>query len=246
MDPRDALNQTMKAFRLKAKELAKEAGVTEHMLSRYRNKRQDMNSLNAFDVVMALPVDAQDYFMQCMREENPLKKGSAASPEGLSDEEVEQGPPDALCEFLAQLRVDLDKMLEMYGLPEQGDYSTESAASRLGIVKLIEGLKQKKPASAVARAAQQLQIPQSARPVSKTEQAIQQLQDPQSARPTSQTEKVIYQLQNPQSARPVTETEKAAQQFRDFTDKNQEVVENQPKLEDGQTDGELEGKGEEA
>jgi transcriptional regulator with XRE-family HTH domain len=244
MDPRDALNQTMKAFRLKAKELAQSAGITEHMLSRYRNKRQDMNSLNAFDVIRALPVEAQDYFMQCLRDEIPLKQNRAANKEIASEEEaIQEVLPKALSEFLAQLRADLDRMQERQGIAVHGAYSSQSPASRLGIVKLIDELKQKKPATETEKVIRQLENPQSARPVTETERAIQQIQDPQSARPTSKTEKIIRQLENPQSVRPVTKTERAIQQFRDFIDENQEGVENYPEKEDGQTDGELEGEG---
>lgn len=62
MDPREALDITIKAFGLKAADLARDTGVTVQTLSRYRKKHQDMNSLNAFDVIKALPSHARDLF----------------------------------------------------------------------------------------------------------------------------------------------------------------------------------------
>lgn len=62
MDPRDALNITIKAFGLKAADIARASGISVQMLSRYRKKHQDMTSLNAFQVVKVLPADARNFF----------------------------------------------------------------------------------------------------------------------------------------------------------------------------------------
>lgn len=64
MDPREAIDRTIKTFNLKAADIAQASGITVQMLSRYRKKRQDMTSLKVFQVIRALPRDAQDFFWE--------------------------------------------------------------------------------------------------------------------------------------------------------------------------------------
>jgi transcriptional regulator with XRE-family HTH domain len=69
MDARDALDMTIKVFDLKASDLAAKSGVTPTMLSRYRNKHQDLQSINAFRIVRALSPEAREYFIHLLSDE---------------------------------------------------------------------------------------------------------------------------------------------------------------------------------
>jgi hypothetical protein len=62
IDPRDALNKTLEVFDLKAADLAERSGIDAQQISRYRNKRKDMNSLNLYKLIEAMPIEAQFYF----------------------------------------------------------------------------------------------------------------------------------------------------------------------------------------
>jgi len=62
MDPREALDTTIKIFNLRAIDIAQQSGVDPQMISRYRNKRKDMNSLNLYKIVNVLPLQARVYF----------------------------------------------------------------------------------------------------------------------------------------------------------------------------------------
>jgi hypothetical protein len=66
VDPRDALNQTLDVFDIKAVDLVGLSGISAQEISRYRNKRKDMNSLNLQKVVNALPQAARFYFYSLM------------------------------------------------------------------------------------------------------------------------------------------------------------------------------------
>jgi len=72
IDPRDALNKTFQVFDLKAADLAERSGIDAQQISRYRNKRKDMNSLNLYRLLEAMPVEAQFYFSSIV-----LRQGSA-------------------------------------------------------------------------------------------------------------------------------------------------------------------------
>lgn len=63
MDFREALDRTIKVFGIKASELAQTAQVSEQALSRYRNKRQNMNDDTLYRLFECLPRDAQWHFM---------------------------------------------------------------------------------------------------------------------------------------------------------------------------------------
>lgn len=62
MEPRVALDKTIKFFKLKASVLAKASGIDRHEISKYRRGHKDMGSVNLFKVVAALPLNAKLYF----------------------------------------------------------------------------------------------------------------------------------------------------------------------------------------
>ncbi len=66
VDPRDALDKTLEVFGVKAAELAELSGISAQEISRYRNKRKDMNSLNLQKIVNCLPQAARFYFYSLM------------------------------------------------------------------------------------------------------------------------------------------------------------------------------------
>ena len=83
MDARDALDVTIKMFNLKASDLAEKSGVTPTMISRYRNKFQDLQASNAFSVVKALPEEARDFFMKLLSDDSselPLARLRESAP----------------------------------------------------------------------------------------------------------------------------------------------------------------------
>lgn len=79
MEAREALDLTMRMFDIKASDLAVESGVDPVMISRYRNKKRDMHSLNVFEVIKALPDEAQKLFL------NLVLSDSASAPAILFD-----------------------------------------------------------------------------------------------------------------------------------------------------------------
>jgi transcriptional regulator with XRE-family HTH domain len=62
MEPRQALDQTLNYFDLKATDIAKASGVDAQELSRYRRGHKDMGSLRLFKIVETLPLNAKMYF----------------------------------------------------------------------------------------------------------------------------------------------------------------------------------------
>jgi transcriptional regulator with XRE-family HTH domain len=62
MEPRQALDQTIKTFGLKAADIAKKAGMGSNELSRYRRGHNDILASRVFDIIRALPLQAQMYF----------------------------------------------------------------------------------------------------------------------------------------------------------------------------------------
>jgi hypothetical protein len=66
MDPRDAFNQTIARFDLKAETLAVASGISPQVISRYRHKKKDMNSLNLMRLVEAMPLPARFYFFSLL------------------------------------------------------------------------------------------------------------------------------------------------------------------------------------
>lgn len=62
MDPRIALDRTIKFFKLKAINLSKASGVDRHELSKYRRGHKDMGSVSLIKIVNVLPLNARLYF----------------------------------------------------------------------------------------------------------------------------------------------------------------------------------------
>ena len=62
MDARQALDLTLKHFKIRASDLAHQIGMGENELSRYRRGHNDILATRAFDIVRALPAPAQLYF----------------------------------------------------------------------------------------------------------------------------------------------------------------------------------------
>lgn len=62
MEPRVALDKTIKFFKLKAVDISRNSGVDRFELSKYRRGHKDMGSVNVFKVVNALPIRAKLYF----------------------------------------------------------------------------------------------------------------------------------------------------------------------------------------
>jgi plasmid maintenance system antidote protein VapI len=62
MDPRDALKQTLEVFHITATELAERSGIDRHRISKYINKKKDMNSLNQHRLINALPAQARFFY----------------------------------------------------------------------------------------------------------------------------------------------------------------------------------------
>lgn len=62
MEPRVALDKTIKFFKLKAIDISRASGIDKYEISKYRRGRKDMGSVNAFKLVNALPIKAKLYF----------------------------------------------------------------------------------------------------------------------------------------------------------------------------------------
>jgi hypothetical protein len=73
MDPRDAFNQTISKFELKAETLAINSGISPQVISRYRHKKKDMNSLNLMRLVEAMPQSAKFYFFSLLSQ-SPVQR----------------------------------------------------------------------------------------------------------------------------------------------------------------------------
>ncbi|MEX0271178.1 hypothetical protein AB3R30_18740 [Leptolyngbyaceae cyanobacterium UHCC 1019] len=69
MDPRDALDETLKLFGIKATTLAEASGINPQMISKYRNKHQDMQSINLLSIVASLPRTARFHFYSLIEPE---------------------------------------------------------------------------------------------------------------------------------------------------------------------------------
>ena len=75
MEFREALNETIKVFHLKAVDIANSSGVNEHEISRYRHGRKDITSSTLNKIVNGLPVTARTFFLViCAEEREPIQK----------------------------------------------------------------------------------------------------------------------------------------------------------------------------
>jgi plasmid maintenance system antidote protein VapI len=63
MEPAEALDETIRLFKIKATDLAELSGIGENRISRYRNNRVGMNAETLFRLVRALPFKARIHFM---------------------------------------------------------------------------------------------------------------------------------------------------------------------------------------
>lgn len=73
MDPRQAFDLTIKFFKLKASDIARESGIDIHEISKYRNRRKDVLSVRLIQLVGALPLNAQIYFWSlCIHGEDAI------------------------------------------------------------------------------------------------------------------------------------------------------------------------------
>lgn len=62
MDPRTALDLTIKFFKLKASDISKASGIDIYEISKYRHRRKDVLSVRLIQLINALPLNAQIYF----------------------------------------------------------------------------------------------------------------------------------------------------------------------------------------
>lgn len=63
MDPRDALDLTIRIYKLKASDLARDSNLSPEVISRYRHKKQDLQAENLFKVIKVMPEEARHYFI---------------------------------------------------------------------------------------------------------------------------------------------------------------------------------------
>lgn len=74
MEFREALNETIRVFQLKAVDIAMASGVNEHEISRYRRGHKDINSTTLHKIISGLPKNARMYFLVlCTEEKEPIK-----------------------------------------------------------------------------------------------------------------------------------------------------------------------------
>jgi len=69
MHAHEALDMTLRVFRLKAKDIAEASGISEDALSRYRHGRKDLYGKNLVAVIVALPEDARKFFFDCLEKD---------------------------------------------------------------------------------------------------------------------------------------------------------------------------------
>jgi hypothetical protein len=70
MNPRDALDLTIRLYKINATRLAERAGLHKSELSRYRNKKQDLYGDSVVSIMQALPADAYKFFTELLRNES--------------------------------------------------------------------------------------------------------------------------------------------------------------------------------
>jgi hypothetical protein len=82
IDPRDALDLTIKMFNLKASEIARKAELDKAVLSRYRHKKQDLYGLTVAAIIRALPTDARKFYCDLVLTESKEMLVSIAKDSG--------------------------------------------------------------------------------------------------------------------------------------------------------------------
>lgn len=73
MSYREAFDETIKLFALKASEIADHSGVGENQISRFRSGKTDLQASNLEKVVNALPDNAKAYFYARVMTNNEAK-----------------------------------------------------------------------------------------------------------------------------------------------------------------------------
>jgi transcriptional regulator with XRE-family HTH domain len=63
MDAPEALDLVMRIHHIKGSDLAAQSGVTEGMISRYRNKKRDLTASSLMDILKAMPTSARNLFI---------------------------------------------------------------------------------------------------------------------------------------------------------------------------------------
>lgn len=61
-DPQDALDITLRLFKLNASKVSEAAGLHKSVISRYRHKRQNLEADTFIGILRALPKDARDFY----------------------------------------------------------------------------------------------------------------------------------------------------------------------------------------
>lgn len=67
-DPQDALDLTLKLFKINASKLSEAAGLHKSVVSRYRNKKQGLEADTFVEILRALPKDARDFYYSLITE----------------------------------------------------------------------------------------------------------------------------------------------------------------------------------
>lgn len=68
-DPQDALDITLRLFKLNASKVSEAAGLHKSVISRYRNKRQGLEADTFIEILRALPKDARDFYYSLITEQ---------------------------------------------------------------------------------------------------------------------------------------------------------------------------------
>lgn len=63
MKPQEALDTTLKYFKIKAVDLSRNSGIDPYKISKYRRGHKDMGSVSVFRLLNALPTKAKLYFL---------------------------------------------------------------------------------------------------------------------------------------------------------------------------------------
>jgi transcriptional regulator with XRE-family HTH domain len=74
MDAREALDLTLKHYRIRATDVAEKTGIGTNELSRYRRGHNEIYANRAFDIIRALPAPAQLYFWSLCTNDQELAK----------------------------------------------------------------------------------------------------------------------------------------------------------------------------
>lgn len=82
MDFRDAFNETLERYQIKASELAELSGLDPVQISKFRNKHKNMQTHNFQRLIEALPSAAKMYFWYLVMSEDEATVPRAAESGG--------------------------------------------------------------------------------------------------------------------------------------------------------------------